>query len=536
MGFLRTLFFIFVFCLFFFLPSTVDAQGLSLKTCATPSYWYSVSNCNTHLNTYVLPCLQGGSEGVLLPDSTWGPGAFGTKDDEKCVDTNGDGKLVGDELETCKKNFSNFMCRSMPFKNRIGYCSGECMDDIPEDASGKRMWEVLGAEFERKYANLNNITPTPTATLAPTPPVGEVDDPYNCINRAGSPSVTTSCTVGLTTLASCLSLDDLSKINTDHSFWQDAKDDYTGAINQIKNALNGNTAINGAGQCVSTDEFDAFEIKFQSAYTYVVGNIITDPPPEEEEEEGNWFFQGTTLDTPLWGVDCGIPDATDLKKRQCCVPIKGRIEINAPHFALKPIVAPMEFFANAVINVFKATSFGVHSLLEAAIIEDDKSMNAFCVKGIPSSYTTRKDPYLDADCVCEIPRAEIDPSLICDVVPADEQLACAQCLKGISIVNGREVLSEGAGIWTGAGCVQTNLTEFIEKNVFGPLLGFAGMAALACIVFSAYVMQTSQGNPEKLQKSQELITSCIMGLILIILSVFVLRVIGVDILRIPGFS
>jgi len=49
-------------------------------------------------------------------------------------------------------------------------------------------------------------------------------------------------------------------------------------------------------------------------------------------------------------------------------------------------------------------------------------------------------------------------------------------------------------------------------------------------------MQSSQGNPEKLKKSQDMITSCIMGLMLIIFSIFILKLIGVDILKIPGFS
>ena len=50
------------------------------------------------------------------------------------------------------------------------------------------------------------------------------------------------------------------------------------------------------------------------------------------------------------------------------------------------------------------------------------------------------------------------------------------------------------------------------------------------------MMQTSQGNPEKLKKAQEMLTSCIMGLMLIIFSVLILRLIGVDILKIPGFN
>ena len=92
------------------------------------------------------------------------------------------------------------------------------------------------------------------------------------------------------------------------------------------------------------------------------------------------------------------------------------------------------------------------------------------------------------------------------------------------------------GVWTGIGCVYTDTKAFIEKTVFGMGIGLAGVLALLCIIYSAFMMQSSQGNPEKLKKAQEMITSCIMGLMLIIFSVFILRLIGVDILNIPGFT
>ena len=57
-----------------------------------------------------------------------------------------------------------------------------------------------------------------------------------------------------------------------------------------------------------------------------------------------------------------------------------------------------------------------------------------------------------------------------------------------------------------------------------------------CIIYSAYLIQFSRGNPERIKKAREYLTSCIMGLLLIIFSIFILRLIGVDILRIPGFG
>ena len=89
-----------------------------------------------------------------------------------------------------------------------------------------------------------------------------------------------------------------------------------------------------------------------------------------------------------------------------------------------------------------------------------------------------------------------------------------------------------SGFWTGIGCIPLSLGGFTEY-IFTLGIGLGGIIALLCIIYSAFQMQASRGNPEKIKKAQELLTSCIMGLMLIIFSVFILRLISVDILRIP---
>jgi hypothetical protein len=47
---------------------------------------------------------------------------------------------------------------------------------------------------------------------------------------------------------------------------------------------------------------------------------------------------------------------------------------------------------------------------------------------------------------------------------------------------------------------------------------------------------SSAGNPERLTGGKEIITSAIAGLLLIIFSTIILKIIGVDILKIPGLT
>ena len=66
-------------------------------------------------------------------------------------------------------------------------------------------------------------------------------------------------------------------------------------------------------------------------------------------------------------------------------------------------------------------------------------------------------------------------------------------------------------------------------------IGLAGGAALLLILYGAFNTTISQGNPERIQQSQQIITSAIIGLVFIILSAALLHFIGIEILSLPGF-
>lgn len=78
--------------------------------------------------------------------------------------------------------------------------------------------------------------------------------------------------------------------------------------------------------------------------------------------------------------------------------------------------------------------------------------------------------------------------------------------------------------------------EGFVGGVFSLVLSIAGVIALLLIVFSGYRLAISRGNQEAVKEGQEQLTAAIIGLLFIIFSVVILRIIGVDILQLPGIG
>ncbi len=94
---------------------------------------------------------------------------------------------------------------------------------------------------------------------------------------------------------------------------------------------------------------------------------------------------------------------------------------------------------------------------------------------------------------------------------------------------------KGNCIDTAIGCIPVDQQDFITF-ILKWSIGIAGGIAFILIVLASFQIMTSQGDPKKLQAGKELLSSAIMGLMLLIFSVFILRIIGVNILQIPGLS
>jgi hypothetical protein len=85
------------------------------------------------------------------------------------------------------------------------------------------------------------------------------------------------------------------------------------------------------------------------------------------------------------------------------------------------------------------------------------------------------------------------------------------------------------GTWTALGCLPNDPRDFVIW-ILGRAIGIGGGIAFLLMIFGGFQVLTSAGNPERLSSGKDIIGSALAGLLLIIFSLFILELIGVDIL------
>lgn len=93
-------------------------------------------------------------------------------------------------------------------------------------------------------------------------------------------------------------------------------------------------------------------------------------------------------------------------------------------------------------------------------------------------------------------------------------------------------------IETAIGCISTKAdgTNSFFASIIKIAVGLGGGLALILMLYGVFIVTTSAGIPDKLKEGSEIITSAVAGLIFILLSVFLLNLIGINILGLPGLT
>lgn len=204
------------------------------------------------------------------------------------------------------------------------------------------------------------------------------------------------------------------------------------------------------------------------------------------------------------GISCGIaegPNGAD----KCC----STTPQSAPGIPFQGALGKIPGFGGMIEQKEKA---------DKQLIEIQKQNLTACLYGQPKSS--------GGSCTCKLSAAgagankEVADLCKLFITDPNERTFCTNC-------------AHGGGFLTGLGCIPLNLQTFISNFAFSFGVGLATLVALLCIIYSAYILQTSQGNPERIKKAREYLTNCIIGLLLIIGSVLILRLIGISIFNIP---
>jgi len=88
-------------------------------------------------------------------------------------------------------------------------------------------------------------------------------------------------------------------------------------------------------------------------------------------------------------------------------------------------------------------------------------------------------------------------------------------------------------LYTAIGCFPIGDAQSSMVFIFRWALGIGGGISFLLIILASFQITSSSGNPEKIQAGRELLTSAIAGLIMLIFSFYILKVIGVDLFKLP---
>lgn len=225
------------------------------------------------------------------------------------------------------------------------------------------------------------------------------------------------------------------------------------------------------------------------------------------------FSTSATIETPLEEADkrlCGVPDLYP----RCCSAYE--ILTGNSKSITSDVAANTGIPGSSAISSFLGGT--LDSLLQNRVV---KSVTGYsipeCVIGVPQTSGT----FPASACTCvATPKPPIQKSLsrICNMYNTNkDKLECIKCVDTQSLP-------------TGIGCIPLSFSTFIQDYVFRVGLGIAGVTALLMIIWSSFQLQTSEGNPDKVKNAWKRIRVAGLGLTMIILSLFILQIIGVNIL------
>lgn len=92
------------------------------------------------------------------------------------------------------------------------------------------------------------------------------------------------------------------------------------------------------------------------------------------------------------------------------------------------------------------------------------------------------------------------------------------------------------GVDTALGCIRTSSLNIFVTDILRWGVGLSSIGGLFAISYGGILIMSSGGDAKKIKAGQEMITSAITGIALIVLSTVFLNFVGIDILNLGGLG
>lgn len=157
--------------------------------------------------------------------------------------------------------------------------------------------------------------------------------------------------------------------------------------------------------------------------------------------------------------------------------------------------------------------------------------------GVCSQYTCWDHDGKSKDCRLGVQTQTIGsnkcPSSLVEQCKKDNKLCReGKCVDVISSAG--ESCDNNKGVKTAIGCIHTDPAGLV-RDILKFSVGIGGGIAFLLMLIGAFQMIISAGDPEALKAGQERFRDAIIGLLFIIFSVFLMKILGVDILGLEAF-
>jgi len=106
----------------------------------------------------------------------------------------------------------------------------------------------------------------------------------------------------------------------------------------------------------------------------------------------------------------------------------------------------------------------------------------------------------------------------------------------IAHADDKDIFCNDTSLNTALGCINVSSFEELTGFFLNWAFGIAGGIALILIFYGGFQIMTAGPDPKKAQAGKETVTAAIGGLLFLLFSIFLLRLIGVQIFNLPSFG